>query len=176
MSDLSTYTMQDLVALAESNGSHPECSQVPTAVVEERKDGIMQPEILKDEVQKHTVELMDWVVEAVKSGGNMLAREAPEVAREIVAWKAAEATTELVIMGLIVATIAGAWMYLGRKKWAVNGDSTSFGVMAILLAFLTFMLSIPMVMTATDSIKTVVKCRTAPRLVVLDEVRRMVGK
>jgi hypothetical protein len=39
MSDLSTYTVQDLVVMAESNGSHPACSQVPTAaIVMEVKD------------------------------------------------------------------------------------------------------------------------------------------
>lgn len=53
----------------------------------------MQTEPLNYEVQKHVIELMDWVTSAVKSGGDMLAREAPEVAREIVAWKCAEALT-----------------------------------------------------------------------------------
>lgn len=30
---LATYSIQDLIVMAESNGSHPECSQVPTAAV-----------------------------------------------------------------------------------------------------------------------------------------------
>lgn len=33
MGNLSTYTVHDLVVMAESNGSHPECSQVPTAAI-----------------------------------------------------------------------------------------------------------------------------------------------
>jgi len=32
-SNLSTYTTHDLIVMAESNGSHPECSQVPTAAI-----------------------------------------------------------------------------------------------------------------------------------------------
>lgn len=38
MSDLSTYTVQDLMVMAESNGSHPECSQVPTAAITKEID------------------------------------------------------------------------------------------------------------------------------------------
>lgn len=35
---LATYSIQDLIVMAESNGSHPECSQVPTAAITKEID------------------------------------------------------------------------------------------------------------------------------------------
>jgi len=138
--------------------------------------------IVNPDTQQKLNDLLVWMADSVRSGGSFLSEQAPLIAKEIVAWKMAAAYTWLVVL-LVMFTASLVPLLLSRRRpWQTKDvetkvvDTTRNGAVGTLsLIALGFTFFVFLCVGGT-SIRDIVKCHTAPRLVVLEEVTEMVRR
>jgi hypothetical protein len=116
---------------------------------------------VKDEALKH---ILEWA----KDAGRFANEQAPEVAKEIIAWGIGQSLFWIILMLFLVGVILRVRFHCERLM-NLEGEDIMGSWLAALLA-----LFVPIIAIATN-VMTLMKCLVAPRLYLIEWISRQIG-
>lgn len=122
---------------------------------------------MNPEFEKAGAELVQWMTDAAKSGGDFVAEQAPQLAQEIVAWHfwSNVFTAALVSVVLLpIALAAGGICYRETKRTYPHGDGSG----AVLSGIVSLIAISIVTLTVGFNGYEAVKAAVAPRLIVIE--------
>jgi len=127
---------------------------------------------MDQELKQRLIGYLDALEKGVATGGEFVAEQAPEVCREIVNWRIADGLIFAVPMLIAICFMA----YVVRYVFVVtkdvdNSDGSKVGP-RIIASMIGIFLSAMMASFAVESIHRSAKAIFAPRLVIIEEIRK----
>lgn len=135
------------------------------------------PQVITPETTAKLNELLGWLMESVKGGGEFVKAQAPDVARDMVLWGAWGGWLGAVgsIIGAVVIVVCFTAALRRIWKWAhePNGDEGAAIVFSVFGGIGTVIVVVLMAVAFVDCASRGLKATVSPKLYVLEQVRSM---
>jgi len=136
-----------------------------------RKEKMIDVDMIEKKITEDATKLLDWA----NSAGEFVADQAPIYVQELIKWKFFDASVNAVVISCLSLLLILIAIYLIRGCVRASKKDSDYYLILVPISICWFVVLIPTSMSIAH-IKNAVKCKIAPRVVVVEELSKIIKK